>query len=60
MNARRLIEILREDLAYFNGRVIGADAPIYPFWEAKEVQDTSCRGFGGVLQFLKVPQDWGI
>lgn len=30
MNARRLIEILREDLAYFNWRVIGADAPSYP------------------------------
>ena len=26
----------------------------------KEVQDTSCRGSGGVLQFNKVPQDWGI
>jgi len=26
----------------------------------KEVQDTSCRGSGGVPQFFKVPQDWGI
>jgi hypothetical protein len=26
----------------------------------KEVQDTSCRGSGGVPQLYKVPQDWGI
>ena len=26
----------------------------------KEVQETSCRGSGGVPQFQKVPQDWGI
>jgi hypothetical protein len=26
---------------------------------AKEVQDASCRGFGGVPHTLKVPQDWG-
>ena len=26
----------------------------------KEVQDTSCRGSGGVPAALKVPQDWGI
>lgn len=30
MNARRLTEILRENLAYFNWRVIGAGAPSYP------------------------------
>ena len=26
----------------------------------KEVQDTSCRGSGGVPQLQKIPQDWGI
>ena len=26
----------------------------------KEVQDTTCRGSGGVPQLSKVPQDWGI
>jgi hypothetical protein len=26
----------------------------------KEVQDTSCRGSGGVPQIKKIPQDWGI
>jgi len=25
----------------------------------KEVQDTSCRGSGGVPQIKQVPQDWG-
>jgi len=26
----------------------------------KEVQETSCRGSGGIPQIKKVPQDWGI
>ena len=26
----------------------------------KEVQDTSCRGSGGVPQLKNIPQDWGI
>jgi hypothetical protein len=27
--------------------------------DCKEVQDTSCRGLGGVPQSLLLPQDWG-
>ena len=36
--------------------------PTYNYVETaeKEVQDTSCRGSGGVPQFKKIPQDWGI
>ena len=33
---------------------------IYILTAEKEVQDTSCRGSGGVPQLKKVPQDWGI
>jgi hypothetical protein len=57
MNARRLIEILREDLAYFNWRVLGADAPSYP---VIKVQDISCRGTGGIPQFFKSPKTGGL
>ncbi len=40
--------------------MIGADASIYPFWEVKEVQDTSCRETGGVPQFFKSPKSGGL
>ena len=33
---------------------------IYSENPEKEVQDTSCRGSGGVPQFKKAPQDWVI
>jgi len=43
-------------------------SPVFPFPQAwgvrrltlKEVQDASCRGFGGVPQSPLFPQDWGI
>jgi len=51
--------------AVFNGDSTGGDATLSGDWRMttnspKEVQDTSCRGFGGVPHSpYNSPQDWG-
>ena len=50
--------LVRRDEPLANRR--GEDIAFIIETAEKEVQDTSCRGSGGVPPDLEVPQDWGI